>query len=150
MLRTMDASAPAVVMGVPAPENVSALFTRANNLCRALFARYCAVTGFGDLDNRFEKPASGEWLGLSPRQRLARVVEEFEAACLAAGLAPGQAEVAALEGESRVVIRLSDTVLPSQRSSSLFRLERELAQRVEPCLSVEREARRDINQIRRL
>ncbi len=150
MERSRDARGAAGVPGVPTPENTSQLFARANALCRALFARYCELTGYVQTDNRFDPRASADWLRLTAEQRLERVQAEFAAACAAAGIAEGHAEVAELKDASRVVIRLSEAVAPSRRGSLLFRLERELSERVEPSLSVERDARKDINQIRRL
>ncbi len=150
MQRSRDARSAAAVPGVPSPENTSQLFARGNALCRALFARYCELTGYVETDNRFDLRASAGWLQLTAEQRLERVQAEFATACAAAGIAAGHAEVAELKDASRVVIRLSEAVAPSRRGSLLFRLERELSERVEPSLSVERDARKDINQIRRL
>ncbi len=138
------------VPGVPQPENTSLLFARANALVRRLLASYRHEIGYPDIDNRFELSASEAWLKLSDAARLERVRGEFAAACVAAGFAGGEAKFVQLRDCSRIVVQLGDGIPPSRRRGLLFRLERELAARVDPSLSVERVARRDLNVIRRL
>ena len=145
-----DPESESPVAGVPQPENTALLFARANALVRRLLAEYRLATGYAEIDNRVEVGASRSWLELSDAARLGRVRREFAAACAAAGFGSGEAELVELRGISRVVVRLGDDVKPSTRRGLLFRLERELTARVEPCLTVERLARRDLNVIRRL
>lgn len=136
-------------LGVPQPSNEGELFARLERLFRA-FDAACQETVDPAAHDRWEPSPRPEWLALPPDARLARLRAALQLACRRVGLDEHAATVVELRGPSRLLVDVDPRLPATRRREALLALEYELADEVEPTLSLERRARTDKSSIRRL
>ncbi len=139
-----DADAAPPVPGVVQPQNTSTLLAFVEALVRD------ACRGRGSGENRWQPPASSDWLALDDAARRTRVEAALADACAVLGVPADTFELQRIRDGHKVCLDVAPAVPAAERRRLLLALERELAARVEGTLIVEREARADLNRIRRL
>jgi hypothetical protein len=152
--RVMDAlfdpRKPPPVPGVVTPKNASpafrALLAASNELLRA----YAARAGGLPADSTYHPEPSAAWLALDTEARLEAIRDAWSEVSKDAELDPAHSEAASLRDRVKVRVDFADAVPVHERRLALMRIEASLKERVEGSLVVEREARKDLNVIRRL
>lgn len=145
-----DPDAPPPVPGVVTPRNASPIFAALLEAGRELLRAHADRTGAMPPDSTHHPAPSPAWAAMGDDARLAAIREALGAACEEAELDPSEVEAAGVRDVIKVRLDFADSVPIAQRRRALLRLEAALQRLVEPTLVVEREARRDLNVLRRL
>lgn len=140
-----DPSRPTTVRGIVMPENADPAFALSVRLVRDLLADYRQRTGYSDIENSYDQPASVHWLALSNAERIERIHAAIESCPPGIGV-----QIVRLETVNRVVVEFSDAPDMETKQSRLMQLESYLKEIIEPTLQLYMQPKTDQNKIRKI
>lgn len=147
-LRDPDAHAP--VPGILTPWNADGLFHEPMRLLRAAQADYRARHGIESVENLWNPTISKDWLRLDEPAQIAHLTPVLSDFLAAEALAPGDAQVVAVEYNIRVVLAFAEHVKFDRKPRLLMGFERMIRAATGDRLEVFAEEMKDSNKIRRL
>jgi hypothetical protein len=139
-----------VVPGIVSPANADPRIGACIASLRGLLAAYVRAAGPVTIKNEFVPSLGARWGGASPAEREALAHEALRIAAAELSLAPHAVALAAVTGDTRVVVDFTDDVPRERRPLLLLQLERSLKARLDDALTVYVEEMADKNRIRRL
>ena len=147
-LRDPDADSP--VSGILTPWNAGDLFHEPIRLLRAAHSDYRARHGIESAENLWNPTISKDWLRLDESAQIAHLAPVLKDFLAAEALAPGDAQVVAVEHNIRVVLAFADHVEFDRKPQFLMDFERVIRAATGDRLEVFAEEMKDSNKIRRL
>jgi hypothetical protein len=147
LARLRDGVAQQAVPGIVLPQNAGSAFAAPLALCQAIRPSWIASGQVWPEENFFADAPSLNWLGLSVEARAAAVqnILTEDGASSLVSIDPNL-----LGHPTRVVITLSETLSSDEKPSRVRKIERRLAEQLEPRLEVYVEELKDQSGIRRL
>lgn len=152
LLRDRQAERP--VQGIVNIFNYPPLFEVVSDLLKGLYAMYQSKAGYKREENAYWRLTSEEWATASQEQKITSVDRVFKELVRIEGrpyyAMPLQLQVFAVDHETKVRVNIHGELSPELRAKVYFDFERLLRERLDPCLEVFSDNRKDKNGMRRL